>query len=835
MRALRILFLLFITIILLFACIKFFVNTKNVSIPYNYQEIMVQSIDNDVDIYMNEHGIAHIVSANDADLFWGMGYLHAQSKLWRMCLNLRIAKGEAAEILGEKYLQSDFYMRAIDINHTAQKIYRNISYETKQMLEKYADGVNTYINANRNRLPVEFAANDHVPELWQPVDCIILLRYFAFTMSQGFLSDVIIGEIADKIGVDKALEFVPNYPATDPFVLDEKINIKKSDEFPELDSIKKTLKIEGNIFAKCRDLSGITNNINYLHGKYSTNIGSNCLAVRKKNDNNVINTVLANDVHSQLDNTANWQQLHISSPNYNVVGLTIPGMPVFFCGRNNDIAWGLANMMLDDVDFFIEKIDEKNEKFFINDNTTETIVETLDTIKVKNSEERVFFIRNTNTSRIISDFHILNNNNYKSTEHEFGKNKKYAITFRWCGNEISDEYHAMLKTMRAKNWNDFLAGVNGWSAPGIVFSYADKRGNIGIAPRGIVPIRGKSNIPTLPVPAWQSDAGWNGFYPASAFPTLYNPEKGFVAGANNAVVKNVSYYISAYWATSSRASRIEEILIGGEYFAGRDAQYLQNDVLSYYAKTQLEKIMYIFQKYEHLLNSQEKKAYYKLFNWDYVMAANSTASSIYNSFLSKLIYNTFADELGNDLYESYINSTNYPLQKINNLLDNPLAELFNNIQTGNREHLEYLVIRSFKDAVADLTVRFGSNNSDKWKYGKLHTLTISNLYNINNRYLSSIATLGPFELGGNSTTLNCTEWKLNAPFKVTTGASMRFIADMNDSLVYTILAGGNSNDVISPNYSDQLQLWHIGAYLSIPIALSPNNEFHLRIKIKKYS
>jgi acyl-homoserine lactone acylase PvdQ len=67
-------------------------------------------------------------------------------------------------------------------------------------------------------------------------------------------------------------------------------------------------------------------------------------------------------------------------------------------------------------------------------------------------------------------------------------------------------------------------------------------------------------------------------------PTLYNPDKKFIAAANNAVLFDTSKYISSAFALDSRAKRINEMIVTGDDYYYRDAQYMQNDILSVYAK-----------------------------------------------------------------------------------------------------------------------------------------------------------------------------------------------------------------------------------------------------------
>ena len=843
-------------IVLVIAGIVFVFEIRSSSVQKKFEEIRSKNLNAQVDIYTNKQGIPHIIATNDEDMFFAMGYFHAKERLWSICHSKIIAEGRAAEFYGENFLQLDLYMRTLDLRKIANELYENANDETKTVLTAYANGINSWIENNINRLTFEFGASDFLPEEWHPSDCFLIQRYFAFLLNPNFLNDIIFAEIAQKIGVEKTLELVPNYPNNSPHILDENRNRFIESPTPELDSLRKSKAFNlsqydnlryDDINRHCEDLyeaiyfsyCGLPRLTARNDSKNKgSNLGSNTWATNKEH------TILANDSHLPLTIPNFWMQMHITSPNYNVVGLVIPGMPIFLCGRNNYIAWGSANMLVDDVDYLIQKVDADQINYFINDSIKKPITEIIDTVKIRNKnksakkDDYIYYKRSvpaeagiTNYKLQITDYNIISNLSFL-----ISNSANNTLTYKWTGQQKSNEIYAMLKVMRANNWKSFLAAINDWNSPGMVFSYADKNGNIGIAPRALIPIRAKDVVPFLPYPFWKNNNIWVDYVKPNALPVLYNPSKKFVSASNNGVLNNSminnirTNYISSYFALDSRAKRIEEMLITGENYSYRDAQYMQNDILSFYAKDYLTKIFFIFKKYEHLLTAEEKKAYYKLLKWDFMLSLNSTAATIYSMFISQLVKNTFADKL-DDLYDFYIFNSNFPLAKLNELLANPISEWFDDSRTEEREHLEFAVINSFKEAIKELSNLYGTENSDKWKYNLHHKINFRHSYNMFS-FLDKATHIGSFAVGGDMTTINTTEWKLNKPFDVVLGASMRFIADMTDDIVYTVLPGGTSGDPMSPNYSDQIQLWQIGAYVKLSISEVPTPDFKLILTLR---
>jgi penicillin amidase len=790
---------------------------RNKSVPDAFEEIDAELITSNADIYINKQGVPHIVSATDDAMFFAMGYFNARERLWSMEQWKLTAMGRIAEIYGEQYLNVDLFMRIIDLPKIATMLYQNADNETKQVLTAYTNGINTYIRANKDELSFEYGASDFTPEEWKPSDCFLMQRYLTFILDNNFYYDLIMAKIANKIGVSKAMELLPSYPATAPHILDPDINKHINDTIiPVLDTTNTLAYTTSSDDALLNELASIMQ----MLGKCGSNLGSNTWATNI----NPNNAILANDSHLPLALPCFWQQIHISSPSYNVVGLMIPGIPIILSGRNNSIVWGVANMMVDDIDYLIQRIDSNQQNYYINTTETKPIVEFVDTIKIRNAPPYLYYKRSINGCNILSDAAILNNyTNAKS-------NPMNYFTFQWTATQKTNEIGAMLKTMKATNWKEFVSGVNNWKCPGMVFTYADVKGNIGIAPRALLPLRKPAVTPSLPSPGWLVGNVWTGFIEPNAIPTLYNPPKRFVSASNNAVDKSATYFITSYDALGARAERIEEMITASEAYTYRDAQYMHNDVLSLYARKMLQRLFPIFDKYQHLLSKDEKNAFARMRKWDYTMSLNSVPASIFNMYIAKLIEETLADELG-ELYSHYISNTNMPMQKIYELLMSPESTWWLNTNTQERQQRDYMVIHSFKTAIAELRKLYKTDTISKWKYGEQHTVTLNHLYTYNTMFHNA-TDIGEFQLGGSNCTINNTDWNLSTPFKIISATAMRLIADMKADYIYTIIPGGSSGDPVHPHYADQVQLWQIGTYIKLPTDAVPAPEFELAVSLR---
>lgn len=831
-------------LVIIIGFVIFIVNLATISVPEKKLKFDIDGVKQNINIYRNQYGISHIVTRTDEDLYFAMGYAHAFDRMWQMDFNRRAASGRLSEVIGPQTIEFDKFMRSLELEKIAHKIWDSLDDETKEILTIYSNGVNAYIETRKNKLPLEFGALDYIPEKWSPIDCLMLGRAMAFELSLSFWVDVSMGEIAEKLSIDKALELIPEYPDDAPFVCDENMHSPSKRIIPDIDidmfypgAQKPSAQPEQE--ANDSALIGLYQNymkdyqnVRNILGLDGSSVGSNSWAINITKDS-VSKAIFANDPHLRLSIPARWIQMHITSPSYNAVGLSIPGLPFLISGRNDHIAWGITNIMADGCDFFIEKVDSSGSKYLKGDDYVEFDIR-IDTIKISGQEEQFYYTRRTKHSTVISDFHLLKypdlvlDKQPPSTGEFFDK---YVLTFKWTGNIVSNEIKALANLNKARNWQEFLSACNKWYQPALNFNYADINGNIGVAPSGVLPIREKNCRANLPNPSWMEDYDWKGYIYPGELPKLYNPPKKYILSANNSTKSDYPHFITDYWEPPSRAERIEEMLKESDvYYSYRDAQNMQIDVLSPYARNILELIMPVLIKFESLLYGKERIAYEKLKKWDYIISANSEVSAIYNEFFNLLIYNTFADELGERLFMQYSFVSSLPTRKIFELMSEPSSEWFDNITTEEVERRDYIIIRSFKNAIENLNEKFNDQPIDDWKYGQLHTLTLKHVFSDAN-FLEPTVTIGPLEIGGNNTTINNTEYKIYDPYSVRIGASMRFIADMSDTLVYTSLPGGASGDPLSPNYSDQVRLWLNGGYLKMPISRNPSQDFKIAIQL----
>ena len=690
--------------------------------------------------------------------------------------------------------------RIVGIRRIAEEVERGLSRESRDMLQWYSDGVNAYIATHVGKYPVEFDLLQYNPEPWQPVHSLIVGRLMAWELNLSWWTDLTFGAIAERVGLEKALDIVPPYPG----------------------SVAPT--VPAGAWKAYADLSNgymkVAHEFADLFGTASIAGGSNAWAVAP--GKSVTGSVLlANDTHLRLQVPSKWYEVRLRAPDFNVRGMSVAGVPCVVAGRNDRIAWGVTNLMADDADFYVERIDSADTTEYFYDGAWYPVTYLEEEIGVRNQPGVPLAIRLTRHGPIVTDI---------QTPLQKGR-APYVASMRWTGAEPDDQMQAFFMMDRAHNWQEFSEAVRRFPGPGQNFVYGDTQGNIGYWCGVKLPIRTRRSS-LLPLPGWEKESDWKGFVPPDKLPHLYNPPEGFVASANNKIVDDTyPYYISDLWEPPSRILRLREKLDGSnEAFSPDDFQRLQNDMFSYNAKEMLPYILAAF-KDSALGLAEEQQVMEYLRNWNFVYSPQDIATSIYQEFYVHFLRNVYADEMGDDLFHDFLILANVPIRVTTRLVEEGTSSWFDDVRTDSVETRDDMIRKSLREAVIVLRARFGIETK-MWRWGDLHTVTLQHPFGLK-KPLDRIFNIGPFPYGGASTALMSGEYDLNEPFAAVIAASYRQIFDLSISgRTYSVLPSGQSGQVFNPHYSDQTDLWLNGAYRATRWDEVPRRE-HLHLEPRR--
>jgi penicillin amidase len=779
------------------------------SLPPSFQSIAAPVRDS-VRIWRDSFAIPTIVASRSTDAFFALGYLHAEDRLWQMDLLRRIASGRLAEIVGEEAFPLDYLMRTLGLALMAQRLWDSLHPLSRQILQRYSEGVNAWLRHNASRLPPEFLLLGYTPEPWTPLHSLAIARLMAFDLAFCFWSDIAMGTLAEELGSERAWDLLPSYPAAAPTIADEA-------------PLSPPLPTEGTArrfplppppphgFSELASLRQML--APWLVPTPAA--GSNAWAVRTREG-----AVLANDPHLVLGLPARWYPVCILSPDYEVAGVTLPGLPLVVIGRNRSIAWGVTNLMADESDFFIELADTANPYRYWDGNRWQSFQRQRDTIRIRGRAPVVVELLRSRNGPIISAAHLFSapkllfRGRSDTTTNPFLQ--RYRLSYRWAAENISDEVIAAYRIGRARSWENFRAALRTWGAPVLCFVYADVAGVIAAQPAGFIPVR-DSTLPeqtwAFPLPGWEARYAWRGVTSALSLPNMVTPRQGFVVSANNKLAHRLPLPLSYIWEPPSRAQRLTELLQQrGAAYALTDAARMQVDVLSPYAREMLRYLL-PFLATAQLSLPAAQRARHALQAWDYQFAPTSIGATVFAVFLERMLTNTFGAHLPEARLREYFFLSNLALRRLMELVQDPSSPWFDNPRTPQRETLAEVVQQSFAETVDTLSRRFGPDVS-RWTYGRLHTLWLEHPLGLN-PLLRPLFSRGPYPSAGAPTTVNTGEWHLWAPFRHALGASVRFLAELrrDTTLWAVVLPGGVSGHFLSSHYTDQLLLWLHGGII----------------------
>lgn len=750
------------------------------SFPVTDGRETVPSLDTPVDVHRDEHGVPLIVAQTERTLMTALGYVHAQDRLWQMDLSRRAGEGRLSEVFGEPTVQFDHMFRVVGLRGAAAGMLDSMDHHSLDVLQWYADGVNDFIRSHKGEYPVEFDLLGYEPEPWQPLHTAVIMKLVAWELNLSWWTDLTLGTIAERVGLEKALDVMPSYPDSVPPAF-------RTGAWRQPLAGGMRFVRTGRAFAAA-------------FGMLAASGGSNAWAVSPQRSATGT-AILANDPHVLLSSPAMWYEVGLRGGGYDVRGMSVPGLPAVTVGRNARIAWGVTNLMADDADFYVEQLDSVHQETYLFEGRWRPLVTTMEEIQVRGDTSVAMTVRRTHRGPIVSDISTpLQKSRYPLT-----------VSMRWTGYEQDDPLEAFLSLGRAGSWEEFSDAVARITVPGQNFIYADIEGNIGHRIGARIPVRSRGSA-IMPSPGWTSQSDWKGFVAPRELPSAFNPPEGFVASANNRVAgPDYPHYMSDLWEPPARIQRLRDILgADSARFSVADFERLQGDCVSYFARELTPYFLAALASGGDAIPLSDAVTQY-FRNWNHSFGAEDIASSIFHSALVRLSHNTFQDEMGEDLYHDFAILVNVPLRVLTRLMHEGTSPWFDDVRTVPVETRDEIVRKSLTQAIEDLRRRFG-DDTKLWRWGDLHQVEFRHPLGLQ-KPLDIIFNIGPFPFPGGSTALMSGEYALTNPFNVTVGPSFRHIFNLGGvDGGRVVLSTGQSGQAFHPRYSDQTPLWRNGVY-----------------------
>ena len=769
--------------------------TARKALPDYNRDIVLSGLSAEVKVSRDSFAIPHILADNEYDAYHSTGYIMAQDRLWQMDLLRRLTTGRLSEIFGKDLVTADQLFRSLRFTEKSRMVIDSCDAEVIDCLQAFADGVNQYISEKGDKLPPEFTILGYKPEPWEPIHSANLIGYMAWGLTMPWQTETVMykaGEIVDEAHI---MELIPDKEMQKSYVHMDNLIPPKAKFISELDHIDQMIKALGlQVFQ--------ASNTWVIAG------------VKSKTGR----PILANDMHLELNAPGIWYQIHQEVPGkLNVTGVALPGQPFVICGHNEKIAWGMTNVMVDDMDFYVETLSKNDTNLYKFDGNWLPVKIQKEIIYTKEGDTVIRYNRFTHRGPVISSFKGI---------------KDKVISMRWIGNEYSNEILSVYKFNRAGNWDEFRDAAKTFIAISQNIAYADIEGNIGMQTAAGVPVR--KGIPVLFAAGDTSLCDWTGLVPFNELPFTYNPECGFVVSANNRTIgDSYPYYISCWFDLPIRYNSIVEDISERDKLGVEDFIAIQSDQNSRYAKKLTPVFLKCLEGCRAELSETGKAALDILSKWDYSMPVSSVASAIFEQTYLELTRVIFEDELGPEIYKKLIEQDLMPTYLIDRLAVKSESLWCDNVNTpGKKEGFNDNISEAFKAAVTVLQVKLG-DDVNSWLWGNIHTLTLKHP-------LGKVAVLnrafdlnrGPFAVGGSYHTVSPYSYPFETPFLANFGSSHRHIftvGDWDNSL--TVIPTGQSGIPASNFYCDQTSMYLNYKYHSDPFSqesVDKNKQFSMK-------
>ncbi|MFQ6615208.1 MAG: penicillin acylase family protein [Fidelibacterota bacterium] len=764
-------------------------------LPQYEGELTLGDLERPVEVFFDDYGVPHVYADNEHDLFLAAGYIAARERLFQMTVNAAAVQGKLAELFGEDALAEDIYLRTWGIPKMARILADSMAPEARTISGYFCDGINAYIDEVKGKLPVEFKLLGIQPLRWEPAHVAGMVRLMGHNLTSSWKPEIVLGQVATIFDEKKAREVWPAHP--------EGYRLGSTDG-EELYGLLGTALME-------RDRS-----VRNILGMAGDHLGSNNWVISGARTASG-KPILANDPHLPYSQPATWYEMHLVGGRFNVSGACLAGIPVPVLGQNGACAWGFTNLMVDDVDFFVETVDPEDPNRYLHDGVWLGMDLREETLSVKGGMDTTVTIRETIHGPVISDIHPLLRNGDR------------VVSMRWSGHDVSDEIYGLLQLTLMRNWEDFSQAARSFGTPGQNVVYADTAGNIGWRPFARIPIR-KGGATAMPVSGTSSEWDWKGYIPFDEIPFVLNPPSGLIATANNKVFDDsYPYYVSDFWQDPSRVNRVWE-LIGDEDAITMDmVKKTQTDVVSPFAREAARYFVEAFKtetisprpegpESQRLEKRNLERAVKLLDGWDGDHSVESAAAAVFNASLSRLFENLYGDEMrlmGEGFYEGWLSLPSLPTKDLRRILRGGSCSWCDNIETRDKvEGVQDLLRRSLQEGVRDLERALGPDPAN-WEWGRLHTVTFEHQIGRVSAILEFVFdfNVGPYPTGGTVTTINKGEFRLYDPYDQVVGPSFRRIVDFSDlDRTQFILPTGQSGLPKSNHYDDQVSLYLSGEY-----------------------
>ncbi|MFI5621180.1 penicillin acylase family protein [Streptomyces sp. NPDC051567] len=565
-------------------------------------------------VYRDAWGIPHLRASDALALARAQGRVTALDRAWQLEVERHRAQGSSAAFLGPESVAWDTFARRSRLADTARRCHEALDAETAAWVRAYVDGVNEGLAAGAAR-DERFARTGHAPAPWEP--WVPLAIWIAtHVLFAGFATKLWRERVADALGDDAVTLFATDGPGT--------------------------AGSNGWMLPGDRTATG--------------------------------SAIIAGDPHRFIEDPGVYQQIRLSCPEYDVLGLAVPGVPgLAHFGHTGTAAWAITNAMADYQDLYTEQLRRTADgavEALGPDGVWEPVHRHTETVTVAGADPVEVEVLETARGPVVVDRSAPTGpdpetgtrtntttgtgtgtgtstatNTGTRTGTDTGRDRDTEPVDLTAGQALSLRYPprvrrdlgfaALPALLRARTVADIDRALDGWAEPVNVVHAADTEGGLLHRVAGAVPLRHAANR-LRPVPAWDRRYAWQGWEPTPAEPVR---EVAVMANA-----RGIASPLGVEFAPPHRAERIRALL-------GASSRWSPQRMAEVHADTHLASaapLLALLPGFEGLTPAAEALRA-RLLAWDRHMDANSTDATVFSALRTATVRRLAADPVFADL------------------------------------------------------------------------------------------------------------------------------------------------------------------------------------------
>ncbi|MDW3184140.1 penicillin acylase family protein [Roseobacter sp.] len=787
-----------VVLVVLGVCMVYYLASR--SLPDYDKVLELPYLTAPVEIVRDNANVPHIFGKADPDVFYALGYAHAQDRLWQMTMLRRTAQGRLSEVFGTATVNIDKLVRRLDIYARAVASVDAQDDRTMLLLRAYATGVNARLDEiNSSALgrgaPEMFIFNAPV-SAWRPADSLAIIKLMGLQLSGHLDKEVLRARMSLALSdADRLADILPDAPGS---------GIAALPEYAQL--------VPGvSRFAEATEMPA--HPLSPFNRSAFAGASNAWAAAPTRSASG--GTLLANDPHLGFTAPAIWYLARLQLQSGGIIGATIPGMPLVLSGRSEALGWGLTSAVMDDQDVYIEALNPENPEEYRTPDGYKRFETRGSIINIKDETPITITLRWTDNGPVLPGTHY----NLASITPP-----GHVASLAWTVLSPKDtSMAAALRLMEAQSVQEGIDAIEGFIAPAQNLMLVDRE-NIAMKMIGAMPRRDVQHQSQgrLPSPGWIEANRWQGRLPYASNPSFVAPNGGILGNSNNKIVdRPFPNHVSFDWGDTQRVQRWQRLMQAREVHTRDSFIEAQLDTVSFTARSLLPLIgaeLWFTGEAapEGTPLRKRQRALTLLASWSGEMNEHMPEPLIYMAWLRSLQARMVQDELG-PLASELTHVEPLFIERAFRDIDGA-SVWCDVIQSAPVETCADMARLALDDALIWIEETWGPA-LETLRWGDAHQATHDHPVLGEVPILRFFVNIRQSTNGGDNTLQRgLTSGSGPDPFHNVHGAGYRGVYDFADpdSSVF-VTSTGQSGHFLSRHYDDLAQLWRRGEY--IPMSL----------------